>query len=526
MCYYTSCNNANGGKTLMAEKKTVFLTGASGHMGWAGFKELYKKKDKLNIVLLLRDSEKNRKKFANYLNDPSVKIVWGDLKKYDDVLKCVEGSDYVLHVGGMVSPSADYYPTKTIQTNTTAAKNIVDAVKAQPNKDDIKVVYIGTVAQTGDRNAPIHWARTGDPIKISIYDHYAISKTIAESIFAESGLKHWVSLRQSGILYPDILKNIDPIMFHVPINGVLEWATVEDSGRLLANICEPDVPEDFWRKFYNIGSGKEYRLTNFEFEELLLGTLGIGSTKKLFDANWFILRNFHGQWYADSDKLEEYLHFRANIPVKAYFKQMMTQVAPYYKLAFLAKPFAGILKKTFMKKLANTEIYGTMWWISNNVEDRITAYYGSKKNWEAIGNWDTFKIERPTEEVTLLDHGYDESKPESELDLEDMKKAAAFRGGECLSTEMTKGDLFTPLKWKCVHGHEFEMTPNLVLKGGHWCPKELPSDSEGKKFHWAYDAEAKVNPFFAQVWYPLHDKDENNEYDERIFKGFSGFENI
>lgn len=77
MCYYTLCNNANGGKTLMAEKKTVFLTGASGHMGWAGFKELYKKKNELNIVLLLRDSEKNRKKFANYLNDPSVKIVWG-----------------------------------------------------------------------------------------------------------------------------------------------------------------------------------------------------------------------------------------------------------------------------------------------------------------------------------------------------------------------------------------------------------------------------------------------------------------
>ena len=94
---------------------------------------------------------------------------------------------------------------------------------------------------------------------------------------------------------------------------------------------------------------------------------------------------------------------------------MMTQVAPYYKLAFLAKPFAGYSQEDLlMKKLANTEIYGTMWWISNNVEDRITAYYGSKKNWEAIGNWDTFKIERPTEEVTLLDHGYDESKPESE----------------------------------------------------------------------------------------------------------------
>ena len=299
-------------------KKTVFLTGSSGNMGWAGFKELYAKKDKYNIVLLNRGSKKNREKFAAYEGDPAVKLVWGDLTKYEDVLKCVEGADYVLHVGGMVSPSADYYPTKTVVTNTTAARNIVNAVKAQPNADDIRVVYIGTVAETGDRNAPIHWARTGDPIKISIYDHYAVSKVLAEQIFAESGLKHWVSLRQSGILYPAIIRNIDPIMFHVPLNGVLEWATVEDSGRLLANICDESVPEEFWRRFYNIGSGAQYRITNFEFEKLLLGKygLGLGDPRKLFDPDWFITRNFHGQWYLDSDELEKYCHFRAYMPIE------------------------------------------------------------------------------------------------------------------------------------------------------------------------------------------------------------------
>ena len=257
----------------MAQKKTVFLTGASGNMGYQSFLEFIKHKDQFNIVVLLRDSEKNRKKFADYINDPSVRIVWGDLKDYDAIKKGVDGSDYVLHIGGMVSPSADYYPTKTVVTNTTAAKNIVEAVKAQPNPDAVKVVYIGTVAETGDRNAPIHWARCGDPIKISIYDHYACSKVIAEEIFAESGLKYWVSCRQSGILYADILKNMDPIMFHVPINGVLEWATVEDSARLMLNICGDDIPEEFWRRFYNIGSGEEYRLTNYEFEELLLDTI-------------------------------------------------------------------------------------------------------------------------------------------------------------------------------------------------------------------------------------------------------------
>ena len=67
------------------------------------------------------------------------------------------------------------------------------------------------------------------------------------------------------------------------------------------------------------------------------------------------------------------------------------------------------------------------------------------------------------------------------------------------------------------------MSANLVLKGGHWCPAELPGNSEGKKFLWDYDTEASINPFFAQVWYPLHDKNEHNVYTEAIFKGFEGF---
>ena len=238
-------------------KKTVALTGASGTMGFQGFLEFYEHKEEFNIQLLLRDSKKNRKKFARYMDDPAVEIIWGDLKSYEDVLRLVTGAGYVLHVGGMVSPSTDYYPASTLKTNVTAAENIVKAVKAQPDPDAVKVVYIGTVAETGHREMPIHWGRTGDPIQISVYDHYALSKVKAEAVFAESGLRHWVSLRQSGILYGDILKNMEPIMFHVPMNAVLEWATVEDSGRLLRNVCGDDIPEEFWRRFYNIGSGEK-----------------------------------------------------------------------------------------------------------------------------------------------------------------------------------------------------------------------------------------------------------------------------
>src|SRR5690606_22416148 len=90
-------------------------------------------------------------------------------------------------------------------------------------------------------------------------------KTQAEAIVAESGLRHWVSLRQSGMAHFDMWRIFDPIMFHSPMKGVFEWSTANDSGRLMAAVCADDVPADFWRGFYNIGGGAASRVTNHEF---------------------------------------------------------------------------------------------------------------------------------------------------------------------------------------------------------------------------------------------------------------------
>ena len=471
-------------------KKRVFLTGATGVMGSATLNELLARNEKFEITVLVRDSKTNREKMAKY--GDKIRVVWGDLLCYDDVLKGVSGADYVLHIGGMVSPSADYKPKSVLKVNVEAAENVVKAVKAQPNSDDIKVAYIGSVAQTGDRREPLHWGRTGDPIFPSMFDYYAISKCRAERIFAESGLKYWVSLRQSGILYPAILKNMDPIMFHVPIRGVLEWATVEDSGRLMANLCEDGLPEEFWRKFYNIGSGAEYRLTNYDFERYLLDCISCPAPEKMFDVKWFATHNFHGQFYLDSDKLEEYLHFRANIPVGDYFKQMASTLPKFYKLAKVAPAWAI---KPFMKMIALDKTFGTLGWLESNNEERIKAYFGSRDEREKIGSWEEMSDIHLAgmEDAERLSHGYDESKPLSELDIEDMRQAAAFRGGKCLSASMVKGDLTTKLEWECAFGHRFEASPTLVLLGGHWCEKCMPAP-------WRFDEQAKRNPFLAQVW--------------------------
>lgn len=93
------------------------------------------------------------------------------------------------------------------------------------------------------------------------------------------------------------------------------------------------------------------------------------------------------------------------------------------------------------------------------------------------------------------------AKKESELSIEDLEGAAEFRGGRLLSNSMEKGDWQTKLEWKCAFGHKFTASPRLILEGGHWCPV-----CERKS--WNYHEIAKRSPFFAQVWYSLHDRDE------------------
>ena len=368
----------------MVTKKTVFITGGTGNMGWAGFQELYTRRERFNIRLLARDSKKNRKLLSPYLSDSSVSVVWGDLMNYEDVLKGVTGADYVLHVGGMVSPAADYFPEKTLKVNVTAAEHVVKAILAQPDPDRVKAVYIGSVAQYGDRNPPYHWGSADEPQTPAKFDMYALSKIRSEEIFAGAGLRNWVSLRQSGILYPGILKVVNPTAFHVPMGGVLEWATIEDSGRLLAQVCEDWVPDEFWNKAYNISSGRQYRMTNYEFMTRMLGALGLPSPEKVFEPQWFALQNFHGMWYTDGDRLEELLHFRADVPVDEYFRTMKSKLPWFYHLAFLAPAWAVRL---FMKPFAFEKGMGTQWWV-NNDEDKFLAYYGSHQAYEAIRSWD------------------------------------------------------------------------------------------------------------------------------------------
>ena len=140
-------------------------------------------------------------------------------------------------------------------------------------------------------------------------------------------------------------------------------------------------------------------------------------------------QNFHGQWYTDSDELEKYLHFRSGT-IEDFVKDMKRKAPISSKIAkFL--PASFLKKYVFLKEAEKP--FGTINWIKNNNQHRISAFFGSLEKWKAIPGWDNFKFEQASKIPKRLNHGYDETKPKSELDIEDMKQAAEFRGGKCLS---------------------------------------------------------------------------------------------
>lgn len=470
-------------------KQRVFLTGASGSMGGEAFKELLRRRDKYDIVILLRPSKKNKKAFARYEDQEGIKIVWGDLCNPDDVLEAVNGADHVLHPAAFIAPAADRDPPLCKRINCGSTENIIAAIKQQPNNgNDVRFVYVASVAMYGDRLPPIHMVKVGDPLKPSVGDFYATTKIAAEKAVIESDLKYWAVLRQTYIAIPNVLSLMGPILFHQPVNTHIELITSEDAGYGLVQTLQ--APDEFYGRVYDMGGGPSCRVVFKDYLEQSMRLFGLGDCRKIMPLNWFALRNFHCCWYQDSYVLNEYLgHWRHSL--KDHYRQVQAAIPWYLKLGARIAP--RFMVKAFIKRMADP-----LKWMKNNDEEKIKAFFGSREAWERIPDWD-----HAVWDDSAAPEPRKEARPE-EYTIKDMQKLAESRGGQCLSTEFS--DIKAKLRWKCAFGHEWEATP-MLLKAGHWCPDCAPPP-------WNYDAIAKVDPLLAQVYYNNHDKNEyqNVEY--------------
>ncbi len=507
-------------------KKRIALFGASGTMGFQAFKELWKRREDYDISILVLPSEQKLRQFRFYERQARIpviqgagvaqgdglKIVWGDATCYTDVVETVHGADWVLDAMAYISPAADYHPEIAKAVNTDAIHNILRAIEAEPDgAERIRFVYTGTVAATGNRPAGIHMGRVGDPLKPSVFDYYAVTKIDGERAVLESSLKHWACLRMTFIMptnYRELVKLMDPISLHMPLDAYMENLTDRDAGYGMVQCLDLPAETDFWRRVYNMGGGPQMRCQAYKYLDRSFQLHGLSGITGCTERKWFALRNFHMQYFEDSHVLDSYLHYmRDNLD--GFWQEIYQDMPAHLKIAARLFRKSCAFRKVVEKKthqqfeaLARYHRNGTRCWADQGNTPRIVAFFHDRQRYEQIPDWSAPIHLNSEAEWRRLDHGYDEEKPV--LDRCDLAQAAGFRGGRLLSHEWD-GDLYTRLDWQCAFGHVFQALAYTVLKAGHWCPV---CGSQP----WNFDQVARCSAFFAQVWYADHDPDEENCY--------------
>lgn len=498
----------------------VALTGASGNMGREVLIQIMELEDVEKVkILVLRTAKDNKfvrkvkKMFGNRLE-----VIRGSIADARNCAKLVTDVDYVIHMAAVIPPKSDWNEVASYMCNQVGTKMLTKVIKAM--KKQPKFVHISTVALYGNRNEKHPWGRVGDPLMPSVYDSYAKHKLKGERYVLDADLDCWAVLRQSAMLHPNMLNdNIsDGLMFHTPLNAPLEWVSSRDSGYLIKRLLERDSKgeiDGFWKQIYNIGAGAANRKTGYDTFKDGFGIIG-GSAEKFLKPHWHGVRNFHGLWFADSDELNSYFGYQRDTTEK-YWKD----IADAHKIYAVAKIIPPVLISTFLFRPLLSNGNSPRHWAKTGQEGKVRAFFGGRENfnnlpekWEDCGVWakgntdynydELRDLEKFKAEGRLLKHGYDDTKPISEWTIEDCKSAAEFRGGKCLSTEMSSP--YEKLAWECHDGHRFFSSAYTILKGGHWCPECCQPEP------WDYDRLSKFMPFYAQVWYDSHAKEENLKY--------------
>lgn len=462
----------------------VLLTGATGTIGQKLLPKLVNCTVEL-FVLSLNNSV-DQQVLKQYLS--KLTVIKGSVCDYETVLLATKGMDYIIHAAAIVAPKSEKNPQLCKQVNCGGMSNFIKAITELHLEDKIKFIYFGSVAQTGDRLPPYHWGQIKDPIHPVKYDCYALTKTLAEYELVESNLKYWVALRLSGVISKNMLKTRDSIIFHQPLNNCLEYVCDLDVADLVYQMILSEK-EDFYQHFYNVGGGKDLRLTNYDLLTIVLKEYGINDLAQVCDLRYFAKGNFHGHFYLDSAKLNNLFPFQKHdinylvecLAVPWYIKYFKNNY-------FMHRLILNKFKQSFQSCLIGPQGVKTMIAEQNEL---FKVFFKSMEQFQQVIDPKIYRTLNYLQPENKLHYLTDELNL-NELCAQDVEKIANFRGGHFLGSKEKTYNLNDRCRFTCQHHHQFTCRLKTVVEGGYWCNECM--------FHYSAFELSKKDKLLAQIY--------------------------
>jgi nucleoside-diphosphate-sugar epimerase len=316
--------------------KRVLLTGASGTVGKEVLKQLCDSSGKYHISVFDIKSRQSEL-FLNKFKDRA-EIIYGDLRKKDEVSAACSEKDFVIHLAAIIPPLADQNPRLAEEVNAGGTRNLI--VSLQEKSPACFFLYSSSISVYGDRISN-PWIKVSDPLTPSDRDEYARTKIKAEKLVRESSLS-WSIFRLTAIMGTD---NHKPggLMFHMPLNTCMEIASPADTGRAIVNALEKH--EVLNGRIFNLSGGAKCRIVYSDFIDRSFRIFGLG--KADFREDSFAAKNFHCGYYEDGDELNRILDFQRET-IEDYFDSLRKGVPIYRKIPTIL--FRKLIKQRLQSK--------------------------------------------------------------------------------------------------------------------------------------------------------------------------------
>ncbi len=256
----SSSDIAHGRQSLQG--KRVLITGGTGFIGSNLVRRCVELGAKVRVVARTLERASN----LDGITD-EIELVRGDVCKYEDMSKAVQGADIVFHLAAQTSHHvASETPVHDVEVNCIGTLNVLEAVRARA--PEARVLMTGTVTAAGP--AAVLPANEDQPCSpVNIYD---ANKLVCEKYMAIYGAVHGihtVTLRlanvfgerqqlnnpQRGILNYMMGRAIlgEPITVYGDGSLVRDYSYVSN----IVDACMAAVEHDSTHgNFYVIGSGR------------------------------------------------------------------------------------------------------------------------------------------------------------------------------------------------------------------------------------------------------------------------------
>lgn len=130
---------------MQQKNKKILITGANGFLGSNVARELFRKG--YEVKLMIRPSAD-----VSVISDIPAEIFYGDICKEEEVMKAVEGCDFVIHTASVTGQWGITFKAYE-EVNVTGTKNIVKACLAHQIERLIHISTANTIGP-GTRNKP------------------------------------------------------------------------------------------------------------------------------------------------------------------------------------------------------------------------------------------------------------------------------------------------------------------------------------------------------------------------------------